>query len=265
MTTSAMTCESFERQLISYLEGEAADATREAMDRHGRQCTDCGALLAEVRVLRESAAELPELAPSHDLWAGISARIQAPVVPISAALPPVGERRYSARRWLRGTMIAASLAGAVGIGYLSAVARQRPEVAVADSNLLQQGDNASMVAVAPDSIPDIVTGEARAAAGAQTVASSAVSAQLAVATLSADYDFEIGRLRKLVDGRRNQLDPATVAIIEKNLRIIDIAITESKKAVAGDPSSRFLIESLNQSLESKVQLLRIAAALPSRT
>jgi len=89
--------------------------------------------------------------------------------------------------------------------------------------------------------------------------------QLAVATLTADYDREIARLRTLIEQRRNQLDPTTVAIIEKNLLVIDAAIADSKKAIVGDPASRFLIESLNQSLQSKVELMRTAALLPSRT
>ena len=86
-----------------------------------------------------------------------------------------------------------------------------------------------------------------------------------VARLTADYDREIARLRLLVDARRNQMDPVTVAIIEKNLQVIDTAITECKKAIARDPSSRFLIESLNQSLQTKVELMRTVALLPSRT
>jgi len=89
--------------------------------------------------------------------------------------------------------------------------------------------------------------------------------QLAVATLTADYDREITRLRRLMDGRRDQLDPVTVAIIERNLAVIDTAIAESKAAIVRDPASRFLIESLNQSLQTKVELMRTAAVLPSRT
>jgi hypothetical protein len=91
------------------------------------------------------------------------------------------------------------------------------------------------------------------------------SAQLVVANLTADYDREVARLAALLDSRRNQLDPVTVAIIERNLQVIDAAITESKQAIARDPASRFLIESLNQSLRTKVELMRTAAMLPSRT
>ena len=86
-----------------------------------------------------------------------------------------------------------------------------------------------------------------------------------MATLTADYDREIARLLVLLNQRRNQLDPTTVAVIEKNLLVIDTAIAESKKAIARDPASEFLMESLNQSLRTKVELMRTAALLPSRT
>jgi hypothetical protein len=54
-------------------------------------------------------------------------------------------------------------------------------------------------------------------------------------------------------------------VIEKNLQVIDTAVEDCKKAIARDPASRFLIESLNQSLQTKVELMRIAALLPNRT
>jgi hypothetical protein len=93
----------------------------------------------------------------------------------------------------------------------------------------------------------------------------ATEVQLAVAQLTADYDREITRLRALIDQRRAQLDPMTVSVIERNLAVIDTAIAESRRAIANDPSSRFLIGFLNQSLQDKVELMRTAALLPSRT
>jgi hypothetical protein len=109
------------------------------------------------------------------------------------------------------------------------------------------------------------TGAAPQARVVEARENGTATAQLAVAALTADYDREVARLRRLIEERRNQLDPVTVAIIEKNLQVIDVAIAECQRAVARDPSSRFLIESLNQSLQSKVELMRTAALLPART
>ena len=78
------------------------------------------------------------------------------------------------------------------------------------------------------------------------------------------YNSEITRLREIVNQRASQLDPATVEVLEKNLKVIDDAIVQCKDALRSDPKSRFLIESLNDALESKVVLLRKAASLPTK-
>jgi hypothetical protein len=79
------------------------------------------------------------------------------------------------------------------------------------------------------------------------------------------YDVEIKRLRAIIAQRRSTLDTATVHVIERNLKVIDDAILQCKQALQKDPASGFLMESLNDALDTKVQLLRIAAMLPART
>jgi anti-sigma factor RsiW len=267
MTTNAnmaITHDDFNEQLMAFLEGDLDDAAHAAVERHAQECAACGALLADLRALRVEASKLPELTPSRDLWTGIAARIEAPVVPIGSATPaaafPAAKRPVWHRRWVQRMAFAASLVGAAGVGYFGATRAPAPETAslVAAFDTTFGGDTLLAVAAAPDAADSL---DARSSAPLP----GTVSAQLAVATLAADYDREIARLRKLMDDRRNQMDPVTVAVIEKNLTVIDAAITESKKAIALDPASRFLIEALNASLESKVGLLRIAAALPTRS
>jgi hypothetical protein len=65
--------------------------------------------------------------------------------------------------------------------------------------------------------------------------------------------------------RKGQLNPATAAIIEHNLRIIDAAIAQSKAALRSDPSSPMLSDHLTHALDKKVDLLRRAAMLRPRT
>jgi hypothetical protein len=72
-------------------------------------------------------------------------------------------------------------------------------------------------------------------------------------------------LQRVVSERKTQLDSSTVAIIEKNLRIIDAAIGQSRAALAKDPASRLLSDQLTHALDKKVELLRTAALLPSST
>ena len=268
MNDTMMTCDDFNHRLLAYLEREDDDATRAAMERHAVSCGDCGSLLDELKELRAAAATLPELQPSRDLWSDIAARIEAPVVPIGVHAVEV-KRNVRVRRWTSRVLIAASLLGAAGLGY---VARGTPEpvvIAQAPTDL----DSVAETPVPVDSTPVATVAAAPETRDSTTSAAPAVAprsleVQLAartVAALAADYDREIARLQLLVNQRRNQLDPATVAVIEKNLLVIDTAIAESKKAIARDPASEFLIESLNQSLRTKVELMRTAALLPSRT
>jgi hypothetical protein len=79
------------------------------------------------------------------------------------------------------------------------------------------------------------------------------------------YGREIAMLQSILRTRRTQLDSGTVAIIERNLSIIDAAIAQSKEALAKDPASQLLSDQLTHALDKKVELLRTAAMLPSST
>ena len=273
-------CDDFNEHLLAYMEREDDNETREAMEQHAASCGECGSLLAELKELRAEAAALPELQPSRDLWSGIAERIEAPVVPIGGHVVEV-KRSVRVRRWTSRILIAASLLGAAGIGY---AARGTSPVAVPDETVAVVTDSMDDGPVTPDSAaiaPTTTVAEAPESGAGSASPSTATAvattppaqvrpmevqlAARAVATLAADYDREVARLQLLLNQRRNQLDATTVAIIEKNLLVIDVAIAECKKAIARDPASEFLIESLNQSLRTKVELMRTAALLPSRT
>ena len=79
------------------------------------------------------------------------------------------------------------------------------------------------------------------------------------------YDQEIAHLQTIVRDRSSLLDTATIAVIQRNLGIIDSAIAQSRAALAADPASRFLNDQLNSVLGLKVELLRTVALLPART
>jgi hypothetical protein len=79
------------------------------------------------------------------------------------------------------------------------------------------------------------------------------------------YDREIARLLVVYNQRRPNLDTTTIAVVKKNLKIIDDAIAQTKIALRRDPASQYLMESLNDAFDTKVQLLRKVAMLPSGT
>jgi hypothetical protein len=277
--TNHITCEQFADRLADFMEREVDDGTRVAMESHALDCGECGPLLADLRKLRIDASALPELAPARDLWSGIAARIDAPVIPIGTRdLRGAGRSRGFGRRW--GSLAAAAILVAITASttyYLTVRTTHKPLDVAARPEIPTESRLSADASRQPDSAVDASVGASKSVASVasrdvqpvtdRSVAPPTGSARLVRNKLSAEevYDREIGRLRVIVERRRAQLDPLTVSVIERNLKVIDEAIAQCKLALAKDPASRFLIESLNNALENKVELLRTAATLPSRT
>ena len=75
------------------------------------------------------------------------------------------------------------------------------------------------------------------------------------------YDAAIADLERVLDLHREQLDSATVRVLEENLRIIDAAIDEARRALEADPANSYLNGHLVNSMQRKLDLLRRVAAL----
>ena len=75
------------------------------------------------------------------------------------------------------------------------------------------------------------------------------------------YSEELAQLEALLSQHRDELDPNTVRILEKNLAIIDRAIQESGEALAGDPGNEYLREHLDRAVRQKVAYLRDASLI----
>ena len=261
-----MSCDEFAERLADFLERDVPESVRAAMETHAVSCAECGALLADLRRLRLDAANLEELVPSRDLWAGISKRIEAPVVPLGRQVDGwTGRRQLRSRLW-------AGLAAA-GLVAITATATYR----ITKQSMSKPVQPAAIVvAKAPvDSAPKATLSSPPAKAPAvnpstrQPVNPSTrlpATSSLASNKLSAEqtYSLEIGRLRRIVNSRRSELDSSTVVVLEKNLQIIDQAIAQCRLALKKDPASNYLNSSLNEALDSKVQLLRTAVGLPAR-
>jgi hypothetical protein len=271
-TDSTMNCERFADALGDLLERDVDEATRSRLEAHAASCAECGPLLADLRTLRVDAANLPVLAPSRDLWSGIAKRIETPVVEIA----PGG----AVERWNDGTVerpkterhwISPRWAGLAAAGIVAVTAVITHQVTKSTINVASP---AQTVAAVPSAVP---TAAAPAVAPTRdttgTIDTSSVQTLQRPSVLpvsirpSAEsvYDREITRLRVIIAARRSTLDTATVGVIERNLKIIDEAIAQCRDALQRDPASRYLIESLNDALDTKVQLLRTAAMLPARS
>jgi len=79
------------------------------------------------------------------------------------------------------------------------------------------------------------------------------------ATVQADFDRATSELGLIFAAERERLRPETVALLERNLAIIDAAIAESRAALARDPASAELRQLYAAAARQKVELLRWAA------
>ena len=280
MTNSNMTCEEFDAALPDYLEGTLDDSRRVAVEGHLSECLRCTSLLKDLEKIRKEAAALPDLAPSRDLWQGIEARIVAPVIPLAAR--PERQRRV-APAWM-GIAAAALVMSTAGVTYLLTARSIRPAQngtiaqATIPSTETQPGgsDSGTTDSTEPTQAGIASTGVQPSGSGARVAGSgldrrAGVSASLVSQNTSEQahsdlvYGREIDMLQKIVTQRKTQLDSATIAIIERNLQIIDAAIEQSRAALARDPASQMLSQQLTHTLDKKVELLRTAAMLPAST
>jgi hypothetical protein len=179
--------------------------------------------------LRVEAARLPVLRPSHDLWDGIAARIDAP--PIALA-----DRREVRPAWLAPSRLAA--AAALLVAVTAGVTWQVASHAAAPAT--------TVAATAPTD-------------GA--VDADATGSATSVVRLTGAYDQEIAELRAILALSTLPLDSSTVAIVDENLRVIDEAIAAARAALAADPASALLSQRLAGAYDMKLDLLRRLAAM----
>src|SRR5712671_3501656 len=272
MTSSNMTCEAFDAALPDYLEGTLDDSRRASVERHLSECVRCTSLLRDIENISKQAAALPDMVPSRDLWQGIEARIAAPVIPLAAR--PERQRRV-VPAWM-GVAAAALVVSTAGITY-TLTARSfggaQTRIAPIAPRDTQAQANTSETPTSPvdnggAGIPPVAaTNSAKTTVPDRTLPPVSLVKATATDREHSDqvYGREIDMLQNIVSQRRTQLDSSTVAIIEKNLKIIDRAIEQSRAALAKDPASRMLDQQLTHALDKKVELLRTAAMLPANT
>jgi hypothetical protein len=77
--------------------------------------------------------------------------------------------------------------------------------------------------------------------------------------VQADFDRASDELSRVLAVERERLRPETLALLERNLAVIDAAIVESRAALARDPASVELRRFYAAAARQKVELLRWAA------
>jgi hypothetical protein len=270
MTIHVLDCAAVDERLADYLDGDLDFAARREVEAHVASCARCAALLRDLEHIRASAAELPELTPSTDLWAGISRRIDAPVLPLTRPTPNVVAVRRNFDWMKRAAVAAALVAVTAGVTYTLTVAHGIRGAAQTVATNRPASPDSSVSPVKDSTQPDALaatggTPGTTESPSRQDIEPVTTTTRVKNAPASETYSREIDRLRTIFARNRSQLDPRTAAIIEANLKVIDDAIAQSKAALAQDPASRFLNSQLNSALGKKLELLQTAALLPNRS
>jgi hypothetical protein len=276
MNPIPMTCDGCDELFLEFFEGGLDGETRKAFDAHVASCARCQSLVRDISGIQESAAALPDIVPSRDLWQGIEARIQ----PVVHSIAPRRGAPMLSRSWL-----AAAAAGLVivssSVTYVATTTRSTVKPVKPAAAATRPAAQPPRVAGATvEAEPEVVASQDRppsidtprpveSAPGAtrrspQTRLASTTNAPAATAAERA-ISGEIDQLQAMLRDRRDDLDPSTVRVVEENLAIIDAAVAQARAAVQRDPASGYLNHRLESALNKKVQLLRTAALLRSST
>jgi anti-sigma factor RsiW len=230
-------------QLSAYLDDDLEARERAAVDAHLRTCAACAAELDGLRELVGHAGGIPayDTAPSRDLWSGIKARIDAPAAANVASFADAASRRVTSERRVSLSFVQLAAAAVLLIavsGSLAWIVRGRTPGAAPEAGSVQGS------VIQAEVEPQTAGGDVRP-----------------VNFADAQYDAAVSDLERALEERRNDLNPRTVEILERNLKLIDAAIAQARQALEEDPANTYLNRHLVESRRRKLDLLRRATAI----
>ena len=222
-------------KLSEYLDDELSASERAALENHLAECSECSRTLDELQRVVASAKTLKARPPDRDFWDGIADRIAA-VQPVAShhAVAPFPQARSRRISFTLPQLAAASLllaAVSAGLAWESRGIESRPQ---AQDTAVVANDERPQPA--PDSI-------------------------VTVSLADEEYDAAVSDLQKALKDGRGVLDGATIAIVEQNLEIINVAIDQACQALAADPANSYVGGHLFEARRKKLDLLRRAAAM----
>ena len=222
-----MKCEELNEALVDLVDGRLDGAEQRNVERHLEGCQDCRALVEDLRSVRAAAFMLDRREPRPETWSKLQAAIAQEPAP-KGRLLDLGLERRSVRGgvpvWLGA---AAALILATVIGLMPLLNRTAPHD---DSAPVESADTAH------DPTVESITAEFAAA--------------------EKHYQKAIDDLQTIANKDTGELDPQVAAVLQKNLTVIDQAITESREALRSQPSSSNAQNGLFDALRTKVALLQ---------
>jgi anti-sigma factor RsiW len=211
----------FESEIGDYVDEALPQGARAAFDAHLPSCGSCAPVVADLQRIRAATMSLDRHTPPPAVWM----RIEQQIHPRRRWYSVFGSQLPA---WAPLTAGALVLVIAVGLVAWSTFGRRTPAAASARQTTSMP---------APDS----------------------VDAELTLA--QQHYERAIAGLEEITSSERGALDSQISAELEKNVSVIDQAISESRAALETQPASVAAQESLFEALRSKVALLQDTVSL----
>ena len=245
-------------RLSEYHDDELTPEERAACDAHLAECTTCRDALADVKAVVLMARSDRDRMPEGDLWPGILAKIDsgsADAEPRNAWGPSSAFAKASADGSARPRQITARPRRQVTFSL--------PQLALAASLLIAVSAAVAYVAAGRVAGPQPLTTVARELpVVAMAEPMLAPSADVTPANFAdAAFDRAVSDLERMLNEQRDELDPRTIIIIERNLAVIDEAIRQARAALDADPANTFLNSHLADTRRRKLELLRRATSI----
>lgn len=236
-----MTCELSREQLQEQLDGTLDPVIERGLEAHLAGCASCRGFAADLEAIADATAGLQPIDPPERVWLQVAGRWRAEhAAPVAAPAAPA-RRRFAP---LPALAAAAVLAVAAGGGWIAWRATGTADPVIGETQVLL---------AKPEAAPG---GNATGPALVET-------AQKDIEAAEHLYTRAIAGLEQAAEAERANLEPQVAAMLDRNLQVIDEAITESRAAVRTAPQSVVARESLFEALRKKVSLLQDTIALVS--
>ncbi len=212
-------------------------AERADVERHLTTCAECRRTVDELRAVRAQASSLEPMQPPTRVWERIEQDIRRPAAASAlraTASLAEAERRREAGRYRRPVTRWRWIAAAAAVLVLAVVAGMRyaPWRRPADT-------------------PTTTAGQAELA----------LSVESELLQAEQHYQKAIAGLEQIANAEKGALDPQTAATLEKNLAVIDQAISEGRAALKTQPDSEPAQQSLLESFKTKIAFLQDTISL----
>ena len=221
-----MSCNDYREAIAEFVDGTLDAAGQRELERHVAGCADCRALVADLKSIQAAAFTLERRDPPAHVWKAIRER---------AAAEPSPDARGRVLAWPRTRT-------AWGVWMAAAAALLLVSTAGIVSILNEPPAPAHQAGVERPASPD------------DSPTAASIAAELNAA--EEHYDKAIRGLEQIARSQSGELDPQTAAVLQKNLQVIDQAISDSRVALNQQPTSTDAQDSLFDAMRTKVAVLQ---------